>query len=82
MANFEKRLEKLESFHAPEIAPDVRDPVLIELLRIFDKDLPLEKIPCGVSGKKLFALMVEGAVGTSLPINSSNDFDDDDDQDD
>lgn len=68
MATLETRLAKIEARIAPEIPADVRDPVLVELVRMFDKDCPIEQIPCGISGRRLLAELVKTAMGTSLSI--------------
>jgi len=67
MATSKARLEKIEARMAPEIAPDVRDPELVDLVRMFDKERPLEQIPCGVSGRRLAAELIKIASGTTLP---------------
>jgi len=67
MATRETRIAKMEALSAPEIAPDVRDPDLVALVRIFDKERPLDEIPCGVSGRRLVADLIKSASGTSLP---------------
>lgn len=71
MKSLEGRLAKLEEQMAPEVPPDVRDPGLIEFIRMMEgPDYPLEKIPCGISGKSLLDEIIKNMpmAGRSLPI--------------
>lgn len=67
-ATLKARLERIERQVVPEIPPDVRDPELVQLVRMFDKDCPLEQIPRGVSGRRLFLELVKKAEGTALAV--------------
>lgn len=68
MATIKARLAKIESQYIPEIPPDVRDPQLIELFRMFDKNISIEEIPCGVSGIEFLKELLKMGTGKSLPI--------------
>ena len=71
MATFEARLAKIEAQFAPETPANMRDPKLVELTRqILGQDYPLERIPCGISGKKFLDMVLKDvwARGTSLAL--------------
>ena len=68
MRALKARLERIERQAMPEIPPDERDPELVQLVRMFDKDCQLELIPRGVSGRRLLLELMKQAEGTTLAV--------------
>lgn len=73
MSILETRVAKLEARIGPQIAPDERDPELVEFYRWWGgPGVPLEQIPCGVSAKPfihgVMTKILANAQGTSLQI--------------
>lgn len=60
----ERRVTKLERLNAPVIAPNERDPKLVDLLQqIYGDDFPADRVPLGVSCAAFLDEVLAGLTG-------------------